>query len=119
MADADLQFYVCDKLRRPLSSLAGNMGFQALIYRALKLTKIEIPRLAEAKLGPDGCLNNLPELQPRLNASEAAEGEVVLIGNVVDLLCTLLGETLALRLIQDVWPDAAFSDRDDGKDIKA
>ena len=89
------------------------------MYRALTLTKNQIPRLAHAKVGPDGCLGNLGEIEPRMSAAEAAEGEVVLIGNMVDLLCTFLGEALALRLIQDVWPDASFGDRDDGRDTEA
>ena len=118
-ADVEVQFRVCDKLRGPLAALAGSMGFQALLYRALVLTKAEVPRLASAEIGPDGCLDNLPGIEPRLNADEAAEGEVVLIGNMMDLLCTFLGETLALRLIQDVWPDASFNDRDNGRDMKA
>ena len=91
---------------------------QALIYRALTLTKAEMPRLADVTVGKDGSINNLAEIEPRLSADEAAEGEAVLIGTIVDLLRTFLGETLALRLIQNVWPDASFNDRDDGRGTK-
>ncbi|MGI4757668.1 MAG: hypothetical protein ACRYGF_12565 [Janthinobacterium lividum] len=118
-ADAGVDFRVYDKLRRPLSSLTGTTGFAALASRALTLTKAEVPGLADAKIGEDGCFEHLSEIEPRLNADEAARGEAVLIGNMVDLLCTILGEALTLRLIQDVWPDASFNDRGDGKDTKA
>ncbi len=38
-------FRVCERLRQPLSSLTGKAGFQALLSRALTLTKPEFPQL--------------------------------------------------------------------------
>lgn len=82
------------------------------------MTKAEFPRISPAKLSLEGCLT-LRDIEPNLNAEEAAKAEVVLIGNIVELLCTFLGETLALRLIQDVWPNASFNESDPGKEMKA
>ncbi len=95
------------------------MGFQALINRALTLTKAEIPRLAPVKIGQRGCLEHLGDIDPRLSPDEAAKGETVLIGHLLDLLCTFLGEALALRLIQDAWPGASFDEGDDGRGTEA
>ena len=117
--DAEVRFRVLDRLRLPLSSFTGTKGFQALIYRALTLTKAEIPRFEPVQLGHHGCLEHLSDIEPRLSAEEAALGEVILIGNMVDLLCNFLGEALALRLIKNAWPEASFDEVADRKGTKA
>ena len=117
--DYDSGFRVCDRLRPALCSLAGASSFQAILSRALTLTKTEFPRLAPAKLQKYGCLEGLAEIDPPLNAEEANTGEVILIGNLVELLCTLVGETLALRLLQGVWPDLTFTAASSEKDVNA
>lgn len=75
--------------------------------------------MAAAELNHDGCVEGLSNIDPPLAPEEAAKGEVILIGNMLELLCTLIGATLALRLIQGVWPDASFVDQDFEKKGKA
>ena len=107
------RFALCEKLAHPLSALAGKMGFQSLLSRALTLTKSEIPRLLPTKVEPDGCVD-LSEIQPHLSVEEATQGEVALVANILQLLCTFLGEALVLRILRQIWPEASFSERESG-----
>ena len=49
----------------------------------------------------------------------ANEGGAILIAQLLGLLITFIGEGITLRLVQDVWPEVAFDDRDSGKEKKA
>jgi len=103
-----VEFQVVARLRPPLRSLAGAAAFHSLLSRALALMKVEFPRLSAAQLQPDGSLEGLSDTEPPLSPEESKLGEILLVGNILSLLCTLIGETLALRLIQREWPDASF-----------
>ena len=110
-----MAFGVCEKLADPLSSLAGNAGFQSLLSRALTITKAEIPRLSMTKVQAEGCVN-LSEIHPHLSAEEAAQAEIALVANILQLLCTFLGEALVLRILREIWPDAFFNEGESGKE---
>ena len=88
---------VCEKLRRPLSTLAGTAGFRSLLARALALAKHEDRALDSVQVKEDGTLEGLD--------GEAAQAGTVLIAQLVGLLATFVGETLTLRLLRDAWPD--------------
>jgi hypothetical protein len=92
---------VSEKLRRPLSTLAGSTGFRALLGRALTLAKAQDPSLGTVRVQPDGSLAGLSEL--RNNEDEPAG--VALITHLLGLLDGFIGPDLALRLVLDVWPD--------------
>lgn len=94
-------FYVCEKLRHPLSTVAGATGFRSLLVRALTLAKREAQVLDAVQVKDDGSLQGLGDIPN----GEAAEGGAVLIAQLIGLLLTFIGETLTLRLLQDVWPD--------------
>ncbi len=112
-------FHVCERLRQPLSSLTGKAGFQALLSRALTLTKPEFPQLELAKVNADGHLEGMAEIRMSLSTQEAAQMETALVAHIVELLCTFLGEILTIRLLQDVWPDASFNESNSRKEITA
>lgn len=97
-------FEVCEKLRGPLSKLMGVGGYGSLLARALVLAGTEIAWLCELKIGPDGSLLGLEELEAELASRPAAEGEVVLVGHLLGLLVTFIGPALTLQLLHDVWP---------------
>jgi hypothetical protein len=48
----------------------------------------------------------------KLNKAEIANGEAVLIAQLLDLLVTFIGEALTLRLLQDAWPGKYLEDFD-------
>ena len=104
-------FRVCEKLRRPLITLAGVAGFRSLLARALTLAKAEAPSLGALQVAADGSLKGLDELEPPIDKEQARDGGAILIAQLIGLLLTFIGEGLTLRLVQDVWPEAAFDGR--------
>ena len=92
-------FCVAEKLRRPLSTLAGNSGFCSLLARALTLAKARDPRLSAVQVKPDGSLEGLGNEQPD------AEAGALLIAQLLELLVTFIGEGLVLNLVLDSWPN--------------
>ena len=103
-------FRVCEKLRQPLSRLAGVAGFRSLLSRALALANGEVRWLKAVHVAADGSLEGLDDSQGDLSQDEVAEGEIVLIDRLLGLLVTFIGEALTLRLVQEAWPDAVFDD---------
>ena len=88
---------VCDKLRRPLTTLAGAAGFRSLLARALTLAKRESPVLGAWEVEANGSLLVLN--------GEAAQSGEVLIAHLIGLMITFIGEALTLQLVRDVWQD--------------
>ena len=104
-------FGVCERLRQPLITLAGVAGFRSLLSRALTLARAEAPSLSAVQIAADGSLKGLDELEPQIDKEQAKDGGVILIAKLIGLLLTFIGEGLTLRLVQDVWPEAAFDGR--------
>jgi len=92
-------FCVSEKLRHPLSTLAGNSGFRSLLARALTLAKAQNPRLAQCNVKPDGSLEGLG------TEEQDAEAGVTLIAQLLELLVTFIGEGLVMNLVLDSWPN--------------
>jgi len=101
-------FRVCAKLRQPLITLAGVAGFRSLLSRALTLARAEAPSLSAVQVTADGSLKGLDEREPQIDKEQPRDGGAILIGQLIGLLLTFIGEGLTLRLVQDVWPEAAF-----------
>lgn len=97
MANVQTVSRVCDKLRRPLTTLAGAAGFRSLLARALTLAKQESPALSAWEVQADGSLQAVN--------GEAAQSGAVLIAHLIGLMITFIGEALTLRLLHDVWLD--------------
>jgi hypothetical protein len=112
-------FRVCAKLRQPLITLAGVAGFRSLLSRALTLARAEAPSLSAVQLAADGSLQGLDELEPQIDKDQTREGGTILIAQLIGLLLTFIGAGLTLRLVQDVWPEAAFNGRVSEKERKA
>jgi hypothetical protein len=97
-------YRVCDKIRLPLTTLAGAAGFRSLLARSLTLAKQQSPVVGEWQIGPDGALQSLN--------GKIDESGAVLITQLIGLMITLIGESVTLRLLHDVWldlPDAKVS----------
>lgn len=94
--------HVCQKLSLPLSKLVGETGSRALLARALTLAKREAEVLSRVKVTDDGALEGWN--------GEAEVASTVLVGHLIGLVETFLGEALTLRLLHDVWPDRIISD---------
>ena len=105
--DTPAVFRVSEKLRGPLSTLAGATGFRTLLARALTLAKTHAPGIGAIQVKPDGSLEGLSELH---DDGEVAEAGVLLIAQLLGLLVLFIGENLVLRLVLDVWPDLPIVD---------
>jgi hypothetical protein len=89
---------VCEKLRRPLSRLAGVAGYRALLMRALFLARRESDALAAVRITEDGSLEGL--------TCSATEPEgTLLVAELLGLLVTFRGEDNMLRILNEIWPD--------------
>ena len=109
-ASGSAAFHVSEKLRRALSTLAGAAGFRSLLSRALALATGEVRWLKAVHVKADGSLEGLDEVRVKLLPHEIAEGEAALIAQLVGLLVTFIGESLTVRLIQEVWPEISARD---------
>jgi hypothetical protein len=111
-------FRVCAKLRQPLITLAGVAGFRSLLFRALTLARAEAPSLSVVEVATDGSLKGLDELASQTDKELAKDGGAILIAQLLGLLLRFIGEGLTLRLVKDVWPEAAFEGRVSEKEGK-
>ncbi len=98
---------VYEKLRRPLSHLVGSAGVSSLLGRALTVATRECPALSGVRVMEDASLVGLE--------GEAAEASSVLVAHLLQLLVTFIGESLTLRLVQDVWPEVKGLNEPTGK----
>ena len=101
---------VSEKLRRPLSTLAGSSGFRSLLARSLTLAKAQAPALSAVQVNPDGSLEGLG------SGDQDAESGVILIAQLLELLVTFIGEGLVLSLVLDSWPNFTGINSSEKKD---
>jgi hypothetical protein len=108
-------FPVCEKLRPHLATLMGNIGFHALLSRALARAEADVPSLRAMQVNADGSLAGLEKPDVQAEPEERARGSVVLVAQLLDLLVAFIGEKLMLRIVCDVWPKLSLNDLDFGK----
>ena len=97
-------YSVCDKLRRPLITLAGVEGFRSLLSRALSLAKAQVPSLAAVQVNADGSLTGWDSVESQQHLNEAGVCAEILLTQLLELLITFIGQALTLRLVMDTWP---------------
>jgi hypothetical protein len=104
IAAAAVEMY--EQLGRQLARLIGEAGVSAIHGRALHLTQKEFAWLLAAPPAGDFELS-IKHLRTILEGQQphaillTVEGLAV---NVTDLLVTLVGEPLTMRLLQEAWP---------------
>ena len=101
---------VSEKLRQPLSTLAGSSGFRSLLARALTLAKAQNPRLSAVQVKPDGSLEGLGR------EDQDTEAGVLLIAQLLELLVAFIGEALTMKLVLDSWPNVTGINSSEKKD---
>jgi hypothetical protein len=108
-SDIDQTMAACEKLRAPLTKLAGTAGFSMLLARALALATRKDPSLTPLRAGNDGSLTGIDEFRQGLNGSHLGHrgGELVLT-ELLGLLVSFIGESLTLTLVREAWPDASL-----------
>lgn len=108
-------FPVSDKLRPHLATLVGSAGYRALLARAVALAGAEVPWLRGLHVKADGTLEGLEEIHAKLGAAEFIKGRVALVAELLGLLVAFVGESLTLRLVQEIWPKVPLDDLDFGR----
>jgi hypothetical protein len=107
---------VCDKLRVPITKLAGPTGFRMVLTRAKALASTDEPWLDSVQVLPDGALAIPEETKRDIESRKAAEQGTGLVAQFLGLLVTFIGEPLTVQLVRQAWPDlgAEETDRDSG-----
>ncbi len=95
-------FRVVEKLRVPLSRMAGRVAFQALLTAALRQTKARVPDFQGVQINGEGLLEGGSGIA---NQDRMAEAGVLLISQLLGLLTELIGEAMTLKILFAVWPD--------------
>lgn len=97
------------RLHDGLWKLIGSTGFDVLVARSLVLAQKDDPILARTSAGHGGLL---PGLEDTARDADALQrGGVAIVTHFVELLVTLIGEDLAMRLVRDVWPGLEEEER--------
>jgi hypothetical protein len=92
---------MCTQLRAGLGRWIGAEGYRALLERALGLARVEHPALGGLScLGGDGTMT-MAAVRAH-GAGEVAAGLVALVATLIDLLGRIVGEEMALRLVEHV-----------------
>ena len=107
-------FPVPEKLRLQLVTLMGKGGFRAIMVRAHALASDEIPWLRGIQVTAEGALDGVVTLPSSPAPAEVLEGRIVLLAQLLGLLVALIGESLTLRLVREIWPKVPL----DGLDLK-
>ncbi len=103
---------VLEKLNGDLAGLVGTVGVHALQGRALRLAQREYAVLREVQVNATaaGELDGLGRAAQDADAETIRAGLVALLGHLIGLLASLMGEDLTLRLLRRVWPDLDLDD---------
>jgi hypothetical protein len=105
-------FSVGEKLRPHLATFMGNVGFRALLSRALVLTNQEVAWLRAVRVKADGSFEGLDELDAQVDPGVIAKGRLVLLAQLLGLLVAFIGEDLTLRLVRGVYPQLSLGNWD-------
>jgi hypothetical protein len=111
-------FLVGEKMRLHLTALMGNVGYRALLSRALALANAEVPWLHAVHVKADGSFGGLDELGAQVGSKKTAEGSVILLARLLGLLVAFIGGSLTLRLVREMWPKIPLNDLDFGNGDK-
>ncbi len=79
---------VSEKLRPHLATLMGNVGFRALLLRALALANPEVAWLRSLQVTADGSLEGFDKIEMQVDPD---------------------GEGLTLRLVREAWPKLSLN----------
>lgn len=83
----------------------GKIGVRALISRALALANAEVPALRAVQVNAEGVLERSDKIKAEFDPAEMAEGGVILLARLLELLVSLIGENLTVQIVGEVWPE--------------
>jgi len=105
-------FFIFEKLSPHFITMMGSYGYQQLLERALALATKEVPWLSKARINRDGLLDGIGEIDPNITRADFLEGKAIILTHLLGLLNDIIGESMTLRLLRDVWPELADKTND-------
>jgi hypothetical protein len=93
--------WVARNLENCLTQFVGPDGFTALLRRAVVLAGAEIPSLRNARITSEGRLEIIED--PPTRKPDQGEEAIALAAHLLNLLVTLIGEPLTVRIVNDVF----------------
>jgi hypothetical protein len=96
----------CARLRAVLTRWIGADGYRALINRALELARATHPAIAGLQCQA-GNVEGVAAAVGGHSAAEVREGILKLVALLVDLLSRLIGEEMAVRLVEQAGAGSA------------
>lgn len=113
-ASAEAIERIHDKLGGRMNILVGQLGFAALVSRALHLARREHPILTGISIDVQSGsgLQGMREFAQANDAdpATATTALVAIVGHTIELLVTFIGDELSMRLIAEIWPNGTHLD---------
>lgn len=100
------------QLASTLSRWFGPYGYHALLTRALADALLTHPELADVRVEntSDPVLKGLAEVAAAHGVEATMEAVITLVAGIADLLGRLIGEDLAMNLMEQAVPDVSSGD---------
>lgn len=94
-------------LESELQNLIGRVGLRAMEGRALRLAKSDYPMLESVQVAQNGngLAAGLSQLREHSEPDDLEAAVVAVVGHMVGLLASLLGEEITLRLLRRTCPE--------------
>ena len=98
---------VFQKLSHRLARLITPVGCEALLARAVHLSRAEFPFVdgAQTTRKVYSLTQRLRDSAANVGPGQAREGFVAVLGTLIGLLVSFIGEDLTSRVLRDVWPE--------------
>jgi hypothetical protein len=96
----------CARLRAGLTRWIGSDGYHALVDRALEQARMGHPALAGLQCQA-GDLQGVAAVVGVHGAAKVREGILALVALLIDLLSRVIGEEMAVRLVEQAWAGSA------------
>jgi hypothetical protein len=100
--DSDVAQRITMRFHQQLGKTIGAAGLDVLLARSLVLARRAHPLLAGITAGPGGTLAGLDDAAR--DAAAIQESAIAIVTYFIELMVVLIGEDLAISLVQDVWP---------------
>ncbi len=99
-----------ERLEYVLTSVLGDVGYRAIFVRSLRKTKIAYPCLeGVATIESEAFLEPLLSRLRQQDPGTIGAVSVALLTHLVELLWTLIGAELTLKLLRRAWPEDVTS----------
>jgi hypothetical protein len=92
----------CARLRAVLTRWIGSDGYRALVDRALEQARAGHPAIAGLQCQA-GDVQGVAAAVGVHGAAEVKQGVLALVARLIDLLSRLIGEEMAVRLVEQAW----------------